>query len=70
MRYIHIVWKNENEYYSVAHDFGIDYTAKEVANWIRYQIEDVDYPIFAFEEITKERYDYYDKRKLTTRNFR
>lgn len=71
MRYIYIVWKHEGEIYSIAHDFGADdWTAKEVADWMYRELDNPKYATFAFEEITKERYDYYNKRKLTTRNFR
>jgi hypothetical protein len=71
MRYIYVTWHDENkESYSIAHDFGCDdYTAVDVARWMRTQLDDTIYPSFAFVEITKEQYDYYYKRKLTTKNF-
>ena len=71
MRYIYITWYNEEkESYSIAHDLGDDcYTAADVARWMKGQLEDIEYPTFAFEAITKEQYDYYYKRKLTTKNF-
>lgn len=71
MRYIYITWNNkEKESFSIAHDLGADgYTAVDVARWMRTQLDDIIYPSFAFMEITKEQYDYYYKRKLTTANF-
>lgn len=70
MRYIYASWRSEGNTYGIAHDFGSDdWTAKEVARWLKDQLDEDEYPTFAFEAITKERYDYYYKRKLTTKNF-
>ena len=69
MRYVLFCWKHENEMYKIAHDFREDYTVKEVASWMRDQMGDEDYPTFAFEAITKEQYEWYARRKLTTANF-
>ena len=69
MRYIFISWKHGEYNHKIAHDLGDEYTAVEVARWMRGQLNDERYPSFVFYEITKEQYDYYDKRKLTTRNF-
>ena len=70
MRYVYMVWKYEGDTYSIAHDFGEDdWTAQDVADWMRRELNNQKYPTFAFEEITKERYDWYARRKLTTANF-
>ena len=70
MRYIYMVWKHEGDTYSIAHDLGADdWTAKEVADWMWRELDEPLYPTFAFEEISKERYDWYARRKLTTANF-
>lgn len=70
MRYIYIVWKHEGETYAIAHDFGEDdWTAAEVANWMYIELDKPKYATFAFEEISKERYEWYARRKLTTANF-
>lgn len=69
MRYVFIVWKYEDKLHHIAHDLGGDYTAAEVAKWMHYQLETIEYPTFAFEEISKERYEWYARRKLTTANF-
>ena len=69
MRYIYVVWRTEKKNsYSIAHDLGYnDYTTVDIARWLKSRLP---YSTFAFVEITKERYDYYYKRKLTTKNFR
>jgi hypothetical protein len=69
MQYVLLCWKYEGTKYILAHDLCGEYTTKEVASWMRNQLEDVEYPSFAFEPITKERYDWYFRRKRTTANF-
>ena len=70
MRYVYIVWKYDGDTYSIAHDFGSDdWTAKEVADWMWIELDRPDHPCFAFEKISKERYEWYARRKLTTANF-
>ena len=69
MRYVLLCWKHQKEIYKIAHDFAMDYTVRDVAEWMRYQMDDEEYPTFAFEEISKERYEWYARRKLTTANY-
>lgn len=70
MRYVFMAWVHDGEKFSIAHDLGSDdWSTKDVAYWMRKQLDDEKYPSFAFAELTKEQYDWYGRRKLTTENF-